>query len=259
MTPLFKICNSSKCNLQIVDINQDSDAYVPENIDEKYMNAYYEQNKFKYSQTATINIIQKNTIDKEEIVQTIITNHNGYLDEAYYQIQQDGFYTIYHIILPTIDWLKVEIKKDNSFVRSIKNYSIYVCDCDRIYEYVNDTLKEISSEILSQVNSVNTTISILKQDSFFICNLFACYISLCNQLFKTLYKCDTCKETDNSKTLIRYKRDFIWSTINVLKYYIQSENFLEAQRVLENVEYCGGICNDRESNNGQKSGCGCSG
>ena len=55
MTPLVKICNTGKCAIVITDLTQDSNEYVTESIPDA--EAYYERNKFKYSETYTINII----------------------------------------------------------------------------------------------------------------------------------------------------------------------------------------------------------
>ena len=57
MTPLVRICNIDKCSILITDITQDSNEYIPEDIVDTEV--YYTKNKFKYSETATINIIQK--------------------------------------------------------------------------------------------------------------------------------------------------------------------------------------------------------
>ena len=45
-------------------------------------------------------------------------------------------------------------------------------------------------------------------------------------------------------------------TINVIKYYVELGQLMEAQRLLEELIKCGGICNDTQSP-GKKS-CGCS-
>ena len=44
-----------------------------------------------------------------------------------------------------------------------------------------------------------------------------------------------------SKDLI-YRRDFIWATINVLNYLIDACQFEEAEKILEEVQRCNGMC-----------------
>ena len=250
MKPIVKICNTGKCSIVITDLTQDSEEYVTESILDAEV--YYERNKFKYSETCTINIIQRNTATSEEILDSIITDHTSYLDEIHYQLQQDGFYTIHHFIIPTVDWLKQELEKEHSILE--KNIELYVCDCNTIYRYYDGTLTEVSPEVLSEINTENTTISRISIDQFSICYLYDCYISLCKQIFKRInYRCMNKSNLDE----IKFKRDFLWMTINIIKYYVELNQLLEAQRLLEEVNFCGGLCNEQKTVKQQSSGCGC--
>lgn len=250
MKPLVKICNTGKCSIVITDLTQDSEEYVTESILDA--EAYYERNKFKYSETCTINIIQRNTATSEEILDTIITDHTSYLDEAHYQLQRDGFYTIHHFIIPTVDWLEQELKKEHSILE--KGIELYVCDCNSVYRYCDGTLTEVSPEVLSEINTENTTISRISINQFSICYLYDCYISLCRQIFERInYRCMNKSNLDE----IKFKRDFLWMTINIIKYYVELNQLLEAQRLLEEVNFCGGLCNEQGIVKQQSSGCGC--
>lgn len=254
MIPIIKIHNKDNYSLVITDLTQDSDEYVPESIVDA--ETYYARNKFKYSDTCTINIIQKNTIKESEIdtsvVETIFTNHQTYLDEAYYKVESDGHYVIHHVILPTIDWFQEELQKKSSILDS--GTAIYVCDCDTIYKYQDKQLKEVTPEVISQVNTENTTISRVSVDQFSICYLYDCYISLCKQVFAKINL--RCLDRSNADD-VKFKRDFLWMTINVIKYYVEFNQLYEAQRLLQEVNYCGGICNDQNLSASQSSGCGC--
>ena len=46
-------------------------------------------------------------------------------------------------------------------------------------------------------------------------------------------------------------------TINIIKYYVEMTQLLEAQRLLEEVNFCGGMCNGQDVFEQQASGCGC--
>lgn len=250
MTPLVKICNTGKCAIVITDLTQDSDEYVSESVPDA--EAYYERNKFKYSETYTINIIQKNTVTSEEILDTIYTDHSSYLDEIHYQLEQDGFYTIHHLILPSLEWLQGELEKEHSVLE--KDLEIYVCDCSNVYRYYKGELTQVSSEVLAEINTENTTISRTSIDQFSICYLYDCYVSLCRQIFERInYRCANKNNLDE----IKFKRDFIWMTINIIKYYVELNQLLEAQRLLEEVNFCGGLCNEQGLSEQQSSGCGC--
>lgn len=250
MTPLIKISNSDKYEMVITDVTQDSNEYIPESIID--VEAYYKNNKFKYSETYTINIIQKTTTSDEQVVETIFTDHTSYLDEAYYKFQQDGFYTVHHLILPSLEWLENELQKDESILNT--NVGIYVSDCKNIYYYNNGELITKSSNEIILLNTDNTTISKISVDRFSICYLYDCFIYLCKQIFSKInYKC---LDKSNLGDL-QFKRDFVWMSINVIKYYVELNQLFEAQRILEEINYCGGFCNEQQLSVQQNTGCGC--
>lgn len=250
MIPIIKVCNIGKNNIVITDLTQDSDEYIDEKITDT--NQYYKQNRFKYSETCTINIIQRNKIDKEEVEATLFTDHISYLDEQYYEIQSDGHYTVYHCILPTVNWLEGQLQNEQNILS--EDIDIYVTDGENIYNYCEGELKEIEPVILANANTENTTISRVEVDEFMVYQLYNCYISLCKALFNDLaIRCKKSGDYDE----ITYKRDFLWMTINVLKYLVEFGNFGEAERILEEVNYCGGFCDGSEMRSKSGSGCGC--
>lgn len=243
MIPLVKICNSGKSEIVITDLTQDSNEYVTETVEDA--TEYYQENKFKYSETYTVNIIQKNNIDKEEIVDCLITDHSSHLDEVYYKIPEDGFYTIHHLILPTKEWLEANLDK-------IIDRNIYICDGESIFQYKEGELFETTPEELLTIDFSASTISKLSLDQFSIYYLYDCYINICKQIFNSANL--RCLEKSN---IDPFKRDFLWMTINVIKYYVELNQLLEAQRLLEEINFCGGMCNGENVFEQQTSGCGC--
>lgn len=122
-------------------------------------------------------------------------------------------------------------------------------------EYHTRTVEQITSEEvdvleLTTRNCAGTSISHETTCFFSICKLWDCYINLCKEIFNnTNY---TCKISQVNT----YARDFVWMTINIIKYHIEKGNLIEAQRLLESVNGCGGFC--QNTNNPLKStGCGC--
>mgnify|MGYP006920096589 FL=1 len=57
---------------------------------------------------------------------TVITDHCSYLDEEHLTLKEDGYYTINHIILPSIDIYNASI-----------NLDWYVCDGISVYTTCN--------------------------------------------------------------------------------------------------------------------------
>lgn len=249
MTPLVRICNIDKYSILITDITQDSNEYIPEDIVDTEV--YHTKNKFKYSETATINIIQKVTTSSEEIIDTIFTDHSTYLDEVHYKFENDGYYVIHHFILPTMDWAEQEIKKNPDL---FKQKEFYVCTCNQILKVGKGQVQEVSPEVLIEINTQDTNISKVVLDQFSISFLYNCYISLCSKIFNTINF--RCKNKSNIDDLI-FNRDFIWMVINIIKYYVELDQLLEAQRLLEEVNFCGGLCNEQGLPKSQDCRCGC--
>lgn len=255
MIPIVNICNIHDI-IRITDTTQDSQEYIPEDVIDTLV---YNQNcKFKYSETCTINVIQYNAIGNDEIVDTIYTTHETYLDEAYYKSLKDGHYTIHHFILPTVEWLQKEIEKDNNIIQD--DIEIYVTDGEKIYNYRQETiqeipeyvLKEITPDVLIEVNDMNTTISKLVVDTVNIYYLEKCYIQICKNILNVVdFKC----YRDSSQEDI-FNRDLIWMTINIIKYHIGFHDLVEAQRLIELINKCGGICQSISTINRTNS-CGC--
>ena len=66
-------------------------------------------------------------------------------------------------------------------------------------------------------------------------------MSLCKKIFEGInIKC-----LNNNSDLFEaiYNRDFLWMTINVIKYHTEFGDLLEAQRLLETINSCNGLCN----------------
>lgn len=271
--PVFTVCNVGSNKIQIKDNSQDNDFYLPEDVNDTFnLNTRYELKQFKYSQTYTVNHVQYTSTKGVTQLSTIYTDHSVYLDEAYYEIPQDGYYTIFHFIIPNIEWLQEIVDRKLNFIKET-SLVLYVTDGNTIYSVnkqklinavfsetvqedtinVMDYVSEIESlETLISSNVTDTTILLAKKDTFSINRLYDCYISISKDMFNTAnIKC----LDKNDKDLI-FKRDFLWMTINVLKYRVENSQLFEAQRILETVNGCGSFCKTSKPNL-NISGCGC--
>lgn len=238
MIPIVKVCKETSCSIVITDLTQDSDQYIDESvIDTK---VWHEKNKFKYSETYTLNIICKHNTQEDKVVSTVITDHCSYLDEEHLTLKEDGYYTINHIILPSIDIYDASI-----------NLDWYVCDGISVYTTCNGQFTELTFDKLATLvenNSIEgTTISGITLTQFFIGHLYECYVAKCQAVFKSLSQC--------AKSDIYYSRDLVWMAINVIKYYVEIGQLLAAQQLLETLNYCGEICSENMS---KTADCGCS-
>lgn len=250
MIPQIEIHETQKCGLHIIDTSRKTSEYIAE--DQEVTTEQYQENVYKYSDTYTINIIEKVTTEKSTITGTIYSGHTDNEDEAFYTFPSDGYYIIHHLILPTVDWLETQLQKDNNI--TTKNLSIYVTDGNCIYHWQDSKLVSVEPSILTQINQEGTTISRISIEQFSICQIFECYLKLSKTIFDSInMKCPSKTNLDD----IRFKRDFVWMTINAIKYYVDNDQLLEAQRLLERINYCGGFCNSSDQSDTGSSGCGC--
>lgn len=251
MNLTFSICDIGNKKIRVQDFTQDGEEYVPEDLSESnYIVRYF---NYKYKETCTINILQYNSTSTHNISSITYTDHDSYLDEAIISIPKDGHYTLYHIVLPTIEWFYDKIN-DPKFDLNIYS-AIYVTDGNHIYTKIGDKLEECDELLVTQVNINNTTISREKRDVFYFYDLYNCYLGLCNDIFnRSILRCPD--KNQDLKT-IRYNRDFIWSAINVIKFYTENKEYESAQLLIEKLDSCNSICK-QQTRNGQVSGCGCS-
>ena len=128
---------------------------------------------------------------------------------------------------------------------------IYVTDGQKTYKYQNGELQQIEELELIEINPYHTTLSRCEKQFFHIYDLYKCFIQLSNAIFNTKFiKCP-------EKSVDTYYRDFVWSAINVMKLYIEKDQYESAQLLLEKLDSCNGICKTK-INNGTTSSCGCS-
>ena len=153
------------------------------------------------------------------------------------------------MVLPTVEWLK-SVLADPEFDLGVYEH-IYVTDGEKTYKYRNGELQQIEELELIEINPYHTTLSRCEKQFFHIYDLYKCFIQLSNAIFNTKFiKCP-------EKSVDTYYRDFVWSAINVMKLYIEKDQYESAQLLLEKLDSCNGICKTK-INNGTTSSCGCS-
>ena len=203
--------------------------------------------KFKYSQTCTINVLKYISVKEEQLLNVFYSPHIHESDSIRIPLDRDGFYAIYHLVLPTIEWLDVAKGDD------LKHYNlIYVTDGHQIYKYYDGNLFVVNPIEVIEVNPYNTTISISNFEIFSIDWLKHCYASASRQIMDAYRgKCPTIDST------MKFNRDFLWMTINVIEYYLEWGMYSEAQMVLEDLR-CHQFCPEStEISKDKKSPCGC--
>ena len=173
-----------------------------------------------------IYILQLNKYDGKTYSQIFVRTQKE--EKIVFNIRQDGYYTLCRLIVPLSD-------KEPYYYKNEKIYK---------------GLREVS---LDEIINVNPEVSHIKMAFYYyfqLCNLRKCYVDAASKVLNSAasIRCDSKVSHQDI-----YKRDLLWSAINVISYLADMEQFEEAERLLEKVTGCNGLCD----NNNVKCGCGC--
>lgn len=194
----------------------------------------YKNCSIPYNQTITLNVVFKNSTNNDSVIaDSCIVKHTG-IDESIFNNLKDGWYTIYHFTIPTIEWLnlnkddlRVLHKYDNIIVNSgnsILKYNFRSEDFDNLN--INDIF----------AYSKNSTISIEQEDTFLTCILKSCIDDLISDYTNT--SCIKENKSDfNMKTAIMI--------YEMIQYYIHCIDYEEAQKLLEEFNNCFKFCQNK--------------
>lgn len=251
--------------ITIEDYSQEYDQYFPE---EQIIQEY---GRYKYSESKTLNVVVKINSGKLTLVDVILHDHSQLVEDpttpgnylydveaVNFTVKRDGYYTVNHIVLPNRKWyLETYLQQDDDYRAAFD--TVYIIDDDnKLYKLTDEGFVECTVKELIARNHEGTTIEKCIIDVFYTGFLQMCYINYCRKLFQKLTKgCNFACAPEDVKDLT-YARDFLWMVLNVIDYQISFKQYMEAQRVLEMTNYCGGFCQNQELNAGPSTGCGCS-
>lgn len=251
--------------ITVEDYSQEYDQYFPEDqITQEY-------GRYKYSESKTLNVVMKINTDKVILTDVLLHDHdqlvedptipNSYiydLETTNFTVKKDGYYNVHHLVLPTMKWFNNTYLQQSDDYRKAFDVVYLISDDNKLYKYINGNFVECTIKEVIGRNPEGTTIEKCVIDVFHTGFLQMCYINYCRKLFQKLTKnCNaSCNPENTSETT--YARDFLWMVLNVIDYQISFKQYMEAQRVLEMTNYCGGFCQNQELNAGPSTGCGCS-
>lgn len=248
----------------IEDYSQEYAQYFPEN------QIIQEYGRYKYNECKTLNVIMKIDSGKITLVDVLLHDHDQLvedptnpgtylydLEKTDFVVKKDGYYNVNHIVLPTMDWYSnTYLLQDDEYRKAFE--SVYIIGVDnKLYKLTEEGFVECTIKEIIERNHEGTTIEKCIIDIFYTGFLQMCYIGYCRKLFAKLTKsCNyTCTPEDTKD--LTYARDFLWMVLNTIDYQISFKQYMEAQRVLEMTNYCGGFCKNLELNAGPSTGCGC--
>ena len=149
-------------------------------------------------------------------------------DQIKFDLRLDGFYTLITLKVP-INPIMPYYYKNGKFYKN---------------------MWEVELQELINVNPEISKVPITYEYYFQTCNLRKCYVNICQKIFDSQASI-RCVSSNIDKELI-YKRDLLWSALNVINYMVEYDQYEEAQRLLERITDCNGLCKNNLDN------CGCS-
>ncbi len=235
-------------------ITHNSDGYAEPGID---YDPLLRRGWYRYTDTAAIDIVFKETSSESTVECMFVTFRNEEEEDdtasVSFSVSKDGLYSANHIVIPTEAWFNL-VKDDPSLHEVYPEYIYYIDEYTNIYRVdSSDTeLKsKISVETLIDESNIDGTTILIKNFSVFCTHfLEQCYIKACRELFANYDK--RCPTVDSN---IRFNRDFIWMTLNVINYLLDEGLYLEAQTTLEELS-CYNFCSNGDLTQ-KKGGCGC--
>lgn len=251
MEAKFNICKTGTCTIQVKGLEKDSDFYLDEEL--------VSFRNYTFEQTATINVVIAVSSDETETLESYSLVPHTDLDIDEMTLGKDGLKRIEHIIIPNKEWFNYVYQMDETSFDSYTNGVYIIGEEDKFYKYKYGEFTEVSIEEIMEINQENTTLIKTSLHTFELCHLDECFFKLCMYLFDNMPCTDPCfveKMKGFSKEILN--RDIIWMAINAIKYCIEQQQFFRAQKLLERVETCWGICRDFDNiNSTQYKGCGC--
>lgn len=210
--------------------------------------------RFLYEDTCAIVTLETHKTSGSEYLKPQFNYHRDSFHPMIIPVDFDGWFTIHYTVLPTVEWFIRERAKERD--SDLRLYEVvYFTNGQFIYKCVDGEVTEVNIEEVLERNTLGTTISRSMKEHVSICRLKQCYINLCQQLFnKGFGPCfNKAKESDD----LIFKRDIALMVINAVTYYTQFNQLAEAQRLIERIGGCGGICPsiNGQAINGHDCGC----
>lgn len=215
----------------VEDFSKEYGQYIKEDV--TVMDAY---DDYKYSESMSLNVIIKVGMKESTLLDVLLDKHDSDVDSVTFNVTDDGYYTVDHMILPNLTWWKNASDEYKAYYSTI-----YLTDGEKLYKVVDNTLEECTVKEIIERNIEGTTIKKCRVDVFYTFNLRNTYINACKEVFDTILtscnKCDT------------YMRDLLLITLNIIEYLVEFKQFMEAERILESFQKC---------NRNTPISCGCS-
>lgn len=247
MEPIIEVTINDKCGISIEDKTQ----YKGEE------ETSQKENYYKFSETCSVDVLRLNKYKEDpEYKKPVYNPHNPGDTCTNLSVNFDGYFTVIHIIFPTKKYI------DDNIPNARDTDDIVLCaDENGYYIKHKDTneYEQISIEtVITEIDKSNNEATAKKVELSYvsICFLKKCYINLCQQIFNNrgFSRCFDRSTVDND---LIYRRDLLLMAINVIKYLTECDQLYEAERIIEILDGCNGLCLPSDITS-TTNGCGCS-
>lgn len=239
---------------------------------------------FKFSETSVLYspIKRKN---QNDCTMTFYTSRIGDIfnvfgdnkDKMTVNIEKDGAYRLFFIILPNEEWYNDNFSNNINIINSYINRDgkLYYTDGYSIFSVTSekesdDNLiyrKDIINikDVLEDINTNNILSAfMISKDIVSVNNLIDCYLSLCKKILDcSIISC--CSKGMNGNEELIFKRDMVWMALNAIEILAskcegidECPELDEIDSIIERIGGCNGLCvNNGFDIHNYRSVCGC--
>ena len=213
-----------------------------------YASSKDERDSVLFTESCSITVLIQHTSTSEAVLKAFIHDHSSADVSNKFDITDDGWYEIVHLVIPTTAWLE-----DNENLDGYE--TIYVTDGSEVYKYENGELTEIDiTEVYDDESLASSSTWMVKKDVFVLYNLWQCYLNYCRKMLESECSQDSgCPECDNELTK---NMRLIWIFLNAIQYLVKLGEFQRAQEFLEEISGCNTLCSNEMFSKTYDCGCG---
>ena len=156
----------------------------------------------------------------------------------------DGFYKSYRVTLDTT-------------ATQVELFYRYDEETNTLYKSINGAPEQIVNDIMEVIliNPLYTGTNVTKYGTLLVefCQLYECYIDHIKLLLEICCG-DKCVDHYIHSQLI-YERDFIWMTIEILKYLLERKEINKAGNLINRFLGCNNMCHNIKNSIANRRGC----
>ena len=160
-------------------------------------------------------------------------------------LNQDGLYMYYRLKVPTKKILEGDLDTRLYYDEDVQELMIgneEVVTSEQLENIVDDDFPHTTYKLAGEI---------IEEPIFSICRISECLANSQRQyIFEELQIGQNCKNNSN-----KLNRDFLFSTVFILKFLIRQQRYEEAVKILESVNQCSEICDKTYTATKRRCGC----